>query len=76
MNNKRRKLLRKAITLLSEAENYISQAVDEERDCMENVPEGLNEGERYERMETAVDNLESASEDLGSIIESIEEAMG
>ena len=45
----------------------ISRALDEEQDCLDNMPENLQESDRYQKMESAIENLESA-------VDSIDEA--
>ena len=51
MNNKRRDLLKLAVQLLERASGYVSQALDAEQDCLDNMPENLQSSERYEKME-------------------------
>ena len=51
MNNKRRELLRLASGLLSKASDYVSQALDGEQDCLDNMPENLQYSEKYEKIE-------------------------
>lgn len=65
MNNKRRDLLKTALALLARASEIVSFALDEEQDCLDNMPENLQGSERYETMEAAIDYLE----DVESFIE-------
>lgn len=74
MNNKRRDLLRLAIQYLDKACDYVGQALDEEQDCFDNMPENLESSERYEKMESAISNLYDAIEDIDSAKENIEGA--
>lgn len=60
MNNKRRKLLSQARGALDVADEIISRIIDEEQDCLDNIPENLQMSDRYESMEAAVDCLEDA----------------
>lgn len=69
MNNKRRDLLKLAVQLLERASGYVSQALDAEQDCLDNMPENLQSSERYEK-----DSLEAAIESIDSAKESIEDA--
>lgn len=46
--------------------DVVQDAKYEEESCLTNLPENLENSDRYESMEKAVDNLEDA---LGSIIE-------
>lgn len=74
MNNERRKSLRQAKDLLDKAYNIICDALDEEQDCLDNMPENLQDSERYEMMENAVDELIEASESLDYVRENVERA--
>lgn len=74
MNNKRRDSLKLAVQLLERASGYVSQALDAEQDCLDNMPENLQSSERYEKMEAAIDSLEAAIESIDSAKESIEDA--
>lgn len=74
MNNKRRELLKSAIVLLDRASSIVSNALDQEQDCLDNMPENLQMGERYENMEAAVDCLEEAVSHLDDAKNRIEEA--
>lgn len=69
MNNRRRSKLKKADKLLSEALSVVSNVLDEESDCFDNVPDSLQGTENYEKMEDAIDYL-------GDCVEQIEAAMG
>lgn len=40
-------------------------------ECLYHIPESLQGSERYEAAESAVDNLQSATQDLESVIEYI-----
>ena len=75
MNKKRRELLSKALRNLEEAEIQISTALDEEEDCLSNLPENLEGSDKYDKMEEAVSNLEGALEALGEVREGVEGAM-
>ena len=74
MNNKRRELLKSAIVLLDRASSIVSNALDQEQDCLDNMPENLQMSERYENMEVAVDCLEEAVSHLDDAKNRIEEA--
>ena len=69
MNRSRRSYLQQASVLLDGAIDIIRTAKDDEQECLDNLPENLQNSERYETMETAIDSLEEA-------IEKIEEAKG
>ena len=67
MNNLRRKELRKAMELLSEARGLIESVMDEEQDAFDNLPEGLQCSDRGEAMEEMISTMED-------VISSLEEA--
>lgn len=69
MNKTRRTSLRQAAGLLDRAIGIIRDARDDEQECLDNLPENLQNSERCEAMEAAVDHLEDA-------LESIDEAKG
>lgn len=76
MNDKRRKRLSEASALLSRASDIISDVLDEEQDCLDNMPENLQYSDRYESMEAAVDRLNDALSELASVEDSLSEARG
>ena len=75
MNKKRRALLESARPFLTQAANIIERAAEQESDCMDNMPESLQDTERYEKMERAVENLESALEQIESAKDCLDEAI-
>ena len=75
MNKKRRELLKSAKPFLTQAARIIEQAADQECDCLDNVPENLQDTERYEKMERAVENLEAALEHIENARDCISEAI-
>jgi hypothetical protein len=74
MNKRRRDILKRAVSALETAENFINSALDEEKDCLYNCPENLEGSEKYEKMETAIDKLEEAIENVDEAKNCIEEA--
>lgn len=63
MNKARRKELSRAVELLEEAQSIIESCRDEEEEYMDNMPENLQESEKYYVAEEAVINsVESAME--------------
>lgn len=75
MNKKRRELLKSAIPFLTHAANIIERAVEQESDCLDNVPESLQETDCYEKMERAVENLEAALEHIENAQECLLESI-
>lgn len=74
MNNKRRSTLKMAIELLDKASDYISIVLEEEQECLDNIPENFEASDKYEKMEMAVDNLEYAIDGIEEVKEKIQEA--
>ncbi len=67
--------MRDALQLLTKAETIIDAVGDAEQDCLDNCPENLQGSERYERMESAVDQLNDALESLDEAKEHIQSAI-
>lgn len=77
MNNERRKQLRKAIELLTEAQSIIESVHDDERDALENLPESIQYGERGDQMQDCIDALEYiAWHEINDIVDSLNEVIG
>lgn len=85
MNNKRRQMLRVALSKISDLETLkeeiveiISTAADEEQEAFDNLPENLQMSERGERIEEIIGLLENARdtyEDLDFDTSDIEDAI-
>lgn len=76
MNKKRRKRIREAVALLATAFSIVEHISDDERDCLDNMPENLEYSERYEKMENAVDKLDDAAQGIQDVIDLLNEAAG
>lgn len=74
MNDRRRKSLKQALSMLESASQIINMVAEEEQDCLDNMPENLQGSERYEKMEDVVSLLESATEDIDAASERIRDA--
>ena len=75
MNAKRRKLLNRVIFYVDSALSLLDEARDYEQDALDNIPENLQDGELYERIELAIENLDSAIDALIDGEASIRNAM-
>ena len=75
MNKKRRILLASAKSMLESAASLIERISEEESDSMDNMPENLQESERYGKMEQAVLNLDEAVEHIEDAIDKIGDAI-
>lgn len=74
MNNKKREKLKKVQELLNQASNIVSDVLEDEQDCLDNMPENLQYSDRYERMEAAISNLEDGLNSIESAENYIVEA--
>lgn len=75
MNKKRRELLKSARPFLTQAASIIERAAEQESDCLDNMPENLQDTDRYEKMEKAVENLEAALEHIENAQNCLSEAI-
>lgn len=60
---------------LERASGIVSKVLEEEEDCLDNMPENLQMSEKYEMMESAIDRLEDAIEQIDDARENIEEVV-
>ena len=74
MNKNRRKEIEDVKDQIEEIKSSIESIRDEEQDCYEILPEGIQDGERGEAMLNAVDNLETAIDNLDDAINNLTEA--
>ena len=75
MNKVRRASLQKLFDRLTEIQEEIESIRDEEDESRENMPENLQNSERYEQSETASANMDEAIEYISSACDSLESAM-
>lgn len=75
MNKARRKELSRAVELLEEAQSIIESCRDGEQEYMDNMPENLQESEKYYAAEEAVNNMDEAYDKIDEVINSVESAM-
>lgn len=75
MNDKRRGRLKDALRMLSNAAEIVDSVCDSEQDCMDNYPDNLQNTERFEHMEAAVDSLNDALEKIDDAKEHIQSAI-
>lgn len=81
MNQKKRKTLVSSITSLQAGADGVRRALElmddvleDERDCYDSLPEGLQESERGLSMCDAIDHMEQASDSLHEALDLLEEA--
>lgn len=58
MNKQRRIRVKDALELIDRARGILEEVRDEEQESFDNLPEGLQEGEKGERMQENIDALE------------------
>lgn len=75
MNKKRRNDLKQSVELLNSVIRIIDNALDEETESYENMPEGLQSSEKGEQMEDNMAALDNASEMLEEAKGLIEDAI-
>lgn len=74
MNNARRKEIDKLTAQIEEIKEAIEALRDEEQEAFDNMPESLQYGERGEKMQSAIDALEYAADDLQECLDHLSEA--
>lgn len=75
MNKARRKWLEEVIEKIEEAQQEIASIAEEERECFDNMPEGLQEGERGQSISDNADSLEEADSDFESLLDTLREVL-
>lgn len=73
MNAKQRKELQGYADSLDEIKCAIEEMQETEQDKLDNMPESLQESERGDVMQAAIDNLESAASSLEDAIDYLNE---
>lgn len=71
MNTERRKELDKAIGFIEEAKAILEQCREAEQDAYDNMPEGLQSGDKGDKAQSAISAMEEAESNLESAIDSI-----
>lgn len=64
MNKQRRIRVKEALELIDRARGILKEVRDEEQESFDNLPEGLQEGEKGERMQENIDALEEFLDNL------------
>lgn len=76
MNKARRNRIIEIIDTLTLMNEEINIIMDEEQEALEAMPEPLQESDRGDAMQEAIDNLSSAMDSVQEAIDSLEEAKG
>lgn len=75
MNKQRRKAIEKLISQAEELKDSILTLKAEEETAYENLPESLQESEKGEQMQEAIDALDNAETGIDEVIDALTEAM-
>lgn len=67
MNYSRRQRLKAAVKKLDDAYWILSGVVDDEQDALDNTPENMQDGYRYQDREEYLEGLQDLVEDLDSL---------
>lgn len=74
MNKERRKRVNEAIQRIEEAKSEIEDILDEETEYRDNIPENMQQSERYENADNNCYNLQSAIDSIEEVVSSLEES--
>ena len=74
MNNARRKEIEKITADLEAIKERIEALQEEEQDAFDNLPESIQYGERGDKMQGAIDNLEYAADNIQDCLDNLCEA--
>lgn len=75
MNNNRRARIQALIDKLEDIKEDIDFIKDEEQEYYDNMPESIQAGERGDKAQEAIDNLESTLDYLNDVTGFLEEAL-
>ncbi len=71
MNKQRRKTIDGIIEALEAIKSDIEVVYDEEAEYRDNIPENMQDGEKYEQADAACDELDTAMSSIDDIIENL-----
>ncbi len=74
MNKDRRKQIDEALALLERAQGLIEEIHDDESEAYEGLPESLQNGDRGQVMQEAIDNLSEARDGLDDLMDRLRDA--
>ena len=74
MNNERSKEIQKITADLEAIKERIEALQEEEQDAFDNLPESIQYGERGDKMQSAIDNLEYAADNIQDCLDNLCEA--
>ena len=71
MNKKRRNAIKNIVSSLEKTSDLIQSVIDEEQDCISNIPDNLQNSEKADAMEEAVSKLDDAYNDVCAAIDAL-----
>ena len=74
MNKQRRREIDLIIAKIEDAKIHLENIIQEEQDFLDNMPENMQAGDRGQKSEEAVSNLETALDQLDESVSSLIEA--
>lgn len=74
MNDERRKLLREAMSRLSDVQNLVEDVKTQEEEILENMPEALKSGEKGDKQEEIIQYLSAAYDNIETAVGEIDNA--
>lgn len=75
MNKQRRANLSQALTYLKAAMEIVNDVKRDEEDAMNNMPENLQESERYYTLEENVEALDAIADSIDEVCDAIDELL-
>ena len=71
MNKARRKRIEKVVNLLEELRDELESVKEDEQSAYDNMPDSLQDSERGDSMQDAIDTLDEINTDFENLIESV-----
>lgn len=75
MNKLRRKQIADIVSKLTSLSESISELMEEEEDCMDNLPDNMQGSSLTDRYEEAIDSMDGAIDSISNAIDYLNEAM-
>ncbi len=75
MNAQRRKWINSVWDKLDELKSEIESIMEEEQEAYDNLPESIQDGERGEKMQEAIDNLSNSMDSIDEAISYLESSV-
>lgn len=74
MNKVRRKRVEDVIQKIEELKAEVEEILDEESEYRDNIPENMQQSERYKNADNNCDNLQSAIDSIDEVVSYLEES--